>query len=41
VELAVLTAPVAGEIIEGATQTLDSLAVVDEVSAVMDCLAAG
>lgn len=40
-ELAVLTAPVAGEIIEGATQTLDSLAVVDEVSAVMDCLAAG
>lgn len=40
-ELALLTAPVAAEIIERATETLDSLAVVEEVSAVMDCLGPG
>jgi hypothetical protein len=40
-ELAVLTAPVAAEIIERATETLDSLAVVDQVSTVMDCLGPG
>jgi homoserine dehydrogenase len=41
VELAVLTAPVAAEILERATETLDSLAMVDEVSSVMDCLGPG
>jgi homoserine dehydrogenase len=41
VELAVLTAPVAAEILERASETLDSLAMVDEVSSVMDCLGPG
>jgi homoserine dehydrogenase len=41
VELAVLTAPVAAEILERATETLDSLAMVAEVSTVMDCLGPG
>jgi homoserine dehydrogenase len=40
-ELAVLTAPVPAEIVERATETLDSLAVVDEVAAVLDCLGPG
>jgi homoserine dehydrogenase len=40
-ELAVLTAPVAAEIVERATETLDSLAVVEEVAAVLDCLGPG
>jgi homoserine dehydrogenase len=41
VELAVLTAPIAAEILERATETLDSLAMVAEVSTVMDCLGPG
>jgi Ni,Fe-hydrogenase III small subunit len=40
-DLAVLTGPVTGEMLERATQTLDSLPAVDEVAAVMDCLGPG
>jgi homoserine dehydrogenase len=40
-ELAILTAPVAGEMLERATETLDSLPAVDEVAAVMDSLGPG
>jgi homoserine dehydrogenase len=40
-ELAMLTAPVAAEMVERAIETLDSLATVDAVAAVMDCLGPG
>ena len=37
-QLALLTEPVTGEILERAVETLDSLAAVDEVAAVLDCV---
>jgi hypothetical protein len=40
-QLAVLTGPVGGELLEHATETLDSLAAVDAVVAVMDAVGPG
>ena len=40
-QLAMLTAPVPRDMLERACETLDSLAVVDEVAAVMDCVGPG
>jgi hypothetical protein len=40
-QLAVLTGPVGADVLEHATETLDSLAAVDAVAAVMDALGPG
>jgi hypothetical protein len=40
-QLALVTAPVARDMLDRAIETLDSLAAVESVAAVMDCLEAG